>query len=119
MNLVVLSVVVIALLIAVLASYLFATGVLLNRVAGHLDECLQSLKMIGMQARVIGPAVMRINRTGKDLVDALPLLYGGAERLAQATAPPSVGYLDGPTPEIVEQYHPPTATPVGVGYLDA
>jgi hypothetical protein len=41
----------------------------------------------------------RLNRIGRDVVDALPLLYGGAERLADTSpeAPavvPTVGYLD-------------------------
>ncbi|HEY2764833.1 MAG TPA: hypothetical protein VGJ13_12610 [Pseudonocardiaceae bacterium] len=104
MSLVVLSVLVIALMTAVLAIYLFATGALLSRIASHLDDCLQGLKTIGMQASVVGPGVLRLNRIGRDVVGALPLLYGGAERLAgkspdtaspdTAAVVPTVGYLD-------------------------
>lgn len=103
MTLVFLSVVVIALLIAVLAIYLFAIGVLLNRTANNLDDSLQNVKTIAEQAEVIGPAVERINGTGDVVVGALPLLCEGADRIAAK-----------PTP--------PTATPAvslsGLGYLD-
>jgi hypothetical protein len=103
MTLVFLSVVVIALLIAVLAIYLFAIGVLLNRIANNLDDSLQNVKTIAEQAEVIGPAVERINGTGDVVVGALPLLCEGAERIAAKPTPPaatpavslsSLGYLD-------------------------
>jgi uncharacterized protein YoxC len=74
MTLVFLSVVVIALLIAVLAIYLFVLGVLLNRTADNLDDSLQNVRTIAEQAEVIGPAVERINGTGGVVVGALPLL---------------------------------------------
>jgi len=44
MALVVLTVVVIALLIAALAIFLFRIGMLLNRTAGDLEDCAQSVK---------------------------------------------------------------------------
>ena len=103
MILIVLTVVVIALLIAVLASYLLAIGVLLNRIAGNLGDCLQNVKTIAEQAEVIGPAVERINGTGGVVVGALPLLCDGAERIAAGPAPAAA----------------PAAPPSGLGYLDA
>jgi hypothetical protein len=87
MTLIVLTVVVIALLVAVLASYLLAIGVLLNRIAGNLGDCLQNVKAIAEQAEVMGPAVERINGTGGVVVGALPLLCDGAERTAAGPAP--------------------------------
>lgn len=100
MTLIILSVVVIALFIAALAFFLFTIGALLNRSADNLDDCLQNVKLIAEQAEEIVPGVERINRTGEDLVDALPLLYESAERIE---ANPS----------------PPPATSRGIGYLDA
>ena len=136
MTLVVLSVVVIGSLIAVLAAYLLATGVLLNRVADNLDDCLQSVKMIGTQATPIGPGVIRLNKTGTDLANTLPLLYEAAESLlpakrggtpaASPTAgdvPVGVGYMDLPAADRPAARVPvqaaPASAPVGVGYLDA
>jgi hypothetical protein len=104
MTLIVLSVVVVALLIAVLAIYLFVIGVLLNRTADNLDDSLQNVKSIAEQAEVIGPAVERINGTGGVVVGALPLLCEGAERIAAKPAPPAAA---------------PTVPPSGLGYLDA
>jgi hypothetical protein len=89
------------LLIAVLASYLLAIGVLLNRIAGNLGDCLQNVKTIAEQAEVIGPAVERINGTGGVVVGALPLLCDGVERIAAGPAPA------------------PAAPPSDLGYLDA
>ena len=136
MTLVVLSLVVIGALIAVLAAYLLATGVLLNRVAGNLDDCLQSVKTIGMQATPIGPGVIRLNKTGTDLANALPLLYEAAESLlpaqrggtpaaspATGDVPVGVGYMDLPETDRPAARVPvqtaPASGPVGVGYLDA
>jgi hypothetical protein len=117
MVLISLSVVVIALMIAVLAIYLFTIGGLLNRTADNLGDCLQSVKMIHHQAKVIGPGVLHLNRTGKELAGAMPLLYGAAETLVAQSAPPSVGYLD--VPEAPRVTHtPPQVSPTGIGYLD-
>lgn len=99
MTLIILTIVVIALLIAVLAIYLFVIGMLLNRIADNLRACRQDVKNIRYQAEVIGSGVVRLNQIGKDLVGALPLLYGGVERLIEAESAPAVvipglGYLD-------------------------
>ena len=109
MTLIVLTVVVIALLIAVLALFLFAIGVLLNRVADNLDDCLQNVKTIAGQAEVIIPGVGRINQTGGVVAGALPLLVGGAEGVAAKLAPPKETPSNGAIPVTVSS---------GVGYLD-
>ncbi len=108
MTLIVLTVVVITLFIAVLAIYLFIIGVLLNRTADNLGDCLQSVRTIAGQAHVIGPGVKRINKTGGELLGALPLLVEGAERVAAAKSAPAAA-----TPEA-----PAGTTAAGVGYLD-
>lgn len=95
MSLVVLSVLVIVLLIAVLAIYLFWVGVLLNNIANNLDNCNESVKTIVGHAEVIVPAVEHINRTGGVVAGALPLLYGGAERIAAKLAPPAPAPANG------------------------
>lgn len=123
MILIVLSVAAVASLVAVLAGYLLVTGRLLSRTAGNLDDCLQSVKMIHMHASPIGPGVVRLNKIGGDLVEALALLSGGAEQLvatkpgAAVGAPVGVGYMDAPE---VRAPAPVAAgaAPVGVGYLD-
>lgn len=102
MTLIVSTVVVIALLIAVLAIFLFMIGALLNRTADNLGDCAVSLKTITSQAEVIGPAVERINRTGKELVSTMPLLYESAENIGAEPAAPAT----------------PAAPPSGLGYLD-
>jgi hypothetical protein len=89
MSLIFLSVLVIALLIAVLAIYLFWVGVLLNNIANNLDDCLGSVKTILGHAEVIIPAVEHINRTGGVVAGALPLLYGGAEKIIAKKAAPA------------------------------
>jgi hypothetical protein len=97
MSLVVLTVLVIALLIAVLAIYLFTIGVLLNKIADNLDNCLGSVKTILGHAEVIVPAIEHINRTGGVVAGALPLLYGGAERIAAKAAPSPAAPANGHT----------------------
>jgi hypothetical protein len=108
MTLIVLTVVVIALLIATLAIYLFVIGMLLNRIADNLDDSLQNVKTIAKQAEPILPGVGRINQTGGVVVGALPLLVDGAERIAAKSTAPET------TPAAI-----PDAIPAGVGYLDA
>lgn len=93
--LITLSVLVIAALIAVLAIYLFTIGVLLQKIADNLDNCLQSVKTISGHAEVIIPGVEHINRTGGVVAGALPLLYGGAERIATKLAPAPAAPVNG------------------------
>ena len=86
--LIVLSVVVIVLLIAVLAFYLFWTGTLLGGIADNLEQSADSVQTIVSDAEKITPGVEHINNTGGVVAGALPLLYGMAEEIvAGATAP--------------------------------
>ena len=77
--LVVLSVVLIALLIAGLAFFLFWVGSLLSNVATNLEQCSETVASIVDHAKLIGPGVEHINRTGGVVAGALPLLYDMAE----------------------------------------
>ena len=77
--LVVLTVVAIALLIAELAVYLFIVGSQLARVATKLEGCAEVVWDIKRNAEPIKSGVNRINRTGRVIAGALPLLYGMAE----------------------------------------
>jgi hypothetical protein len=79
--LVVLTVVVIALLIAGLAFFLYWTGSLLTRIAGNLEGAASIVHAIVGDAKLIGPGVEHINRTGGVVAGALPLLYGMAEEI--------------------------------------
>ena len=85
--LVILTVVVILLLIAGLAFYLWWAGSLLNRVAGNLEESFGSAAEILGHAKLIGPGVEHINRTGGVVAGALPLLYGMAEEIVADVTP--------------------------------
>ncbi len=78
-TLVVLTVVVIAALIAGLAFYLFIIGGQLQRVAANLEDCADLVWTIKGHADVIEPGVERINRTAGTIAGALPLLYSMAE----------------------------------------
>ena len=98
--LVVLTVVVIAALIAGLAFYLFWVGSLLTRVAGNLEECSELVRAIGAHAEVIQPGVEHINRTGGVVAGALPLLYGMAEGIVTGVTPRE------PPPEVPEVARP-------------
>lgn len=78
-TLVVLSVILIALLIAGLAIYLFIVGSQLTRIATLLEDCGDIVWKIKADADAIEPGVERINSTGGVIAGALPLLYGMAE----------------------------------------
>lgn len=84
---VVLSVLVIALLIAGLAFYLYVVGSQLQRVATHLEECASIVRTVVGHAEVIEPDVEHINRTGGVVAGALPLLYGMAEGIVAGVTP--------------------------------
>jgi hypothetical protein len=113
MLLVGLTVVVIGLLIAVLAIFLFTIGVLLNRVADNLDDCLQNVKKISGQAEIIIPGVDRINQTGSVVAGALPLLIESAGGVAAKLTSPAK------TPESPTNGARITVPTGGVGYLDS
>ncbi len=86
-TLVVLTVLVIVLLIAGLAVYLFWVGTLLTRIAGNLEGASGIVATIVGHAKLIGPGVEHINRTGGVVAGALPLLYGMAEEIVVDVTP--------------------------------
>jgi hypothetical protein len=86
-TLVVLTVAVIVVLIAGLAFYLYWAGTLLERIAGNLEEGLATAAEIVGHAKLIGPGVEHINRTGGVVAGALPLLYGMAEDIVADVTP--------------------------------
>ena len=92
-TLVVLSVILIALLIAGLAFYLFVVGSQLTRIAGLLEDCAEIVWKVKADADAIEPGLERINNTGGVIAGALPLLYGMAEGIVDGAtyepAPPS------------------------------
>jgi hypothetical protein len=86
--LVVLTVVEIVVLIAGLAFFLFWIGTLLTRIAENLEACASLVKTVRGHAEDIVPGVEHINRTGKVVASALPMLYGFAEKIvARASVP--------------------------------
>ncbi len=86
-TLVVLTVVEIVVLIAGLAFFLFWIGSLLTRIAANLEKCSEHVKTVNGHAADIVPGVEHINRTGKVVASALPLLYGFAERIVADAGP--------------------------------
>ena len=91
--LVVLTVIAVALLIAVLAVYLYVVGSQLTRVATKLEGCAGVVWDIKRNAEPIDGGVERINKTGERIAGALPLLYGMAEGIV-------VGATYEPSPEV-------------------
>lgn len=85
--LVVLTVVVIVLLIAGLAFYLFWAGTLLSRVASKLEGAAGIVHGIVADAEQIGPGVSHINESGAVVAGALPLLYTMAEGIVAGVTP--------------------------------
>jgi len=86
-TLVILTVVDIVLLAAGLALYLYWAGSLLNRIAANLEESFDVAASIVGHAKLIGPGVEHINRTGGVVAGALPLLYGMAEEIVADVTP--------------------------------
>jgi hypothetical protein len=94
---IVLSVIVIVLLIAGLAFYLYVVGSQLTRVATNLEACAELVRTVERNASVIQPGVEQINHTGGVIAGALPLLYGMAEGIVVgATYEPSAAGERGP-----------------------
>ena len=100
-TLVVLTVVVIVLLIAGLAFYLWWAGSLLNRIATNLEEGFGTAAEILGHAKLIGPGVDHINRSSGVVAGALPLLYGMAEEIVDDVTPRPA---PPPTPEPARPY---------------
>ncbi len=98
--LVVWTVIVIALLIAGLAFFLYWVGTLLTRIAGNLEEAFGTAATIVGHAKLIGPGVEHINQTGGVVAGALPLLYGMAEEIvADVTYTPAAAGAAAAVPE--------------------
>ena len=85
--LVVLTVIVIVLLIAGLAVYLYWAGTLLDRIGAKLEGAAGIVDGIVDDAKLIMPGVDHINRTGGVVAGALPLLYGMAEQIVTSVTP--------------------------------
>jgi hypothetical protein len=102
--LVVLTVIVIALLIAGLAFYLYWAGTLLDRIGAKLEGAAELVRGIVADAEQIGPGVEHINRTGGVVAGALPLLYTMAEGIVQGVSPQP------PRPEVPEPARPASGT---------
>jgi len=85
--LVVLTVIVIAALIAGLAVYLYWAGTLLDRIGAKLEGAADIVRGIVADAKLIGPGVEHINETGGVVAGALPLLYGMAEGIVAGVTP--------------------------------
>jgi len=128
MTLIVLTVIIIALLVAALATFLLRIGLLLKRTADDLEDCAQNVRKISDQADVIGPGVVRINETGTTVLGALPLLCDGAESVAvakgapyrdsSAAAAPTARRHRDPAPTVAPVAAPVLAPSRSVGYLD-
>lgn len=84
---IVLSVIDIVLFAAGLAFFLYVLGTQLSRIATNLEECAELVREIGTNAEVIRPGVEHINRTGRVVAGALPLLYGMAEGIVKGVTP--------------------------------
>lgn len=104
--LVVWTVIVIAALIAGLAFFLYWVGSLLTRIAGNLEEAFGTAAKIVGDAKLIGPGVEHINRTGGVVAGALPLLYGMAEEIVA-----DVTYKPAPAGDGAEAPGPEPARP--------
>jgi hypothetical protein len=96
-TLVILTVVDVVLLVAGLAFFLYWAGSLLARVATNLEESFDVAATIVGHAKLIGPGVEHINRTGGVVAGALPLLYGMAEEIV-ADVTPAAARPDVPEP---------------------
>lgn len=78
-GLVLFTVIDIVLLIAGLAIYLFIVGGQLTRIATNLEECNELVARINSNASTIEGNLEHVNRTGRVIAGALPLLYDMAE----------------------------------------
>ena len=102
--LVVLTVIVIVLLIAGLAVYLYWAGTLLDRIGAKLEAGAGLVDGIVEDAKLIMPGVDHINRTGGVVAGALPLLYGMAEGIVTGVTPRA------PQPEVPAPALPASGT---------
>lgn len=80
--LVVLTVVEAAVFVAVLATYLVLLHRRLTTTCVYLGKIAFGIRAVESQTAVIGPSVLRINRTLREINGALPAIAAKAERLA-------------------------------------
>jgi len=97
MTLVIVTIVTVAALVGVLFFFLLIIGVLLNRIADNLDDCLGNVKTIAQQAEPVLPGIEHINRIGGVVSGALPLLYGHGDKIAAKLAAPTPAPVNGHT----------------------
>src|ERR1700685_3546508 len=102
--LVILTVIVIAALIAGLAVYLYWAGTLLDRIGAKLEGGADIVRGIVADAELIEPGVDHINRTGGVVAGALPLLYTMAEGIVPGVTPRE------PAPQVPEPARPASGT---------
>jgi hypothetical protein len=86
-TLVVITVVEILVLIAGLAFFLIWIGTLLAKIATTLEAGDGLVRQIVDDAKAIRPGLKHINRTGRVVAGALPLLYGFAEQVIGKVSP--------------------------------
>lgn len=91
-TLVVLTVIAIVALIAVLAIFLYWVGVLLSRIADNLDDANESVKSIVGHAKLIGPGVEHINRSGKVVASRCRCCTGSRSRSSRRFRPTRSGH---------------------------
>jgi hypothetical protein len=101
---VVLTVIVIVLLIAGLAFYLYWAGTLLDRIGAKLEGAAEIVRGIKSDAELIEPGVDHINQTGGVVAGALPLLYTMAEGIVAGVTGPA------PAPAVPEPARPASGT---------
>src|SRR5262249_4792635 len=89
----------------------------LNRTAAILRDCLQSVRTVAGQAQGIGPGIKRLNKSGTDLLGAMPLLLEDADAVTAKLAPTPTSSVAAPTPPVAVGAASATPAP-GVGYLD-
>ena len=121
MTLIALTMVIIAVGTAVLATCLVLLGGLLKRTADNLDDCAQQIQAISTQSATMRPGLQRINRAGRELARTLPLLRKNAEQLiARSATPvaglPGMGYLD--VRSVTLSPTPPVTRPPGSASID-
>lgn len=80
--LIVLTVVEAVVVVAVLAAYLILLHRRLNAICSHLGKIAFGIRAVESQTAPIGPSVLRINATLREISAALPAIAAKAERLA-------------------------------------
>ncbi len=80
--LIVLTVVEAAVVVGVLATYLILLNRRLVRITSTLGKVAFGIRAVESQTASIGPSVLRINKTLREINGALPVIAAKAERLA-------------------------------------